>query len=222
MNVDINIIRTADGSHTLFAEHTGEHYHSVNGAVQESRHIFIENALNQTAKNDIHILEIGFGTGLNAFLTLLEAGKTGKDIHYYTIELYPLPAQAACALNYPEMLNAERRKDFEHLHHAGWNKAEEISPCFTLYKIHSDFTQYNFSEKFDVIYFDAFSPEKQPEMWSNTMFEKMYNAAANHAVLTTYCAKGAVRRAMQQAGFAVERLPGPPGKREMLRAVKKV
>jgi len=214
------LVVTADGSHSLFVEEPGEHYHSVNGAIQESRHIFIENALKQMQKNDIRVLEIGFGTGLNAFLTLLEAEKTNKNIHYTTIELYPLSEGTACALNYPEILNIEKRKDFERLHLAVWNKAEKFSGNFTLYKVYADCTKYEFSEQYDVIYFDAFSPEKQPEMWSEAVFGKLYNAAAPGAVLTTYSAKGAVRRAMRQAGFVVERLPGPPGKREILRAVK--
>ncbi|MDR1698964.1 MAG: tRNA (5-methylaminomethyl-2-thiouridine)(34)-methyltransferase MnmD [Prevotellaceae bacterium] len=213
----VKFVLTADGSHSLFVSELGERYHSINGAIQESRHIFIGNALNQIQKNDIRVLEIGFGTGLNAFLTLLE---TGKRIHYTTIELYPLPVETACALNYPERLNAARRADFEHLHFAEWNREVAILPNFTLYKIYADFTQQEFPGQYDVIYFDAFSPEKQPEMWSESVFEKLYNAAAPDAVMTTYCAKGAVRRAMQQAGFTVERLPGPPGKREMLRAVK--
>ncbi len=212
-----SIVTTADGSHSLFVPALDEHYHSMNGAIQESRHVFI-NVLNQIPKNHIRILEIGFGTGLNAFLTLL----TGRDIHYTALELYPLSVETACALNYPEMLDTARRANFEHLHSAEWNKAEVITPHFTLYKINADFTQYKFPEQYDVIYFDAFSPEKQPEMWSETVFEKLYDAAAPNAVLTTYCAKGAVRRAMQQAGFVVERLPGPPGKREMLRAKKAI
>jgi len=212
----VRLTETADGSHSLFVEELGEHYHSINGAIQESRHIFIKNALNQVQKKDIRVLEIGFGTGLNAFLTLLESR---KNIHYTSLELYPLPVETAIALNYPEILNAEKA-DFEGLHLAEWNKEEKISSNFTLYKLHSDFTQCEFSENYDVIYFDAFSPEKQPEMWSEVAFEKLYKASAPNAVLTTYCAKGSVRRAMQAAGFAVERLPGPPGKREMLRAVK--
>jgi tRNA U34 5-methylaminomethyl-2-thiouridine-forming methyltransferase MnmC len=214
------IIVTEDGSHSLFSERTGEHYHSTHGAIQESRHIFIENALKQCPHNEIRVLEIGFGTGLNAFLTLLEAETLHKNIHYTSLELYPLPVETACALNYPALLNKEKQQAFEHLHTAAWNREQPISPHFTLYKIHADFTQYAFESQYDVIYFDAFSPDKQPEMWSEDIFAKVYRAAVPGAILTTYCAKGSVRRAMQQAGFMAERLPGPPGKRQILRGRK--
>jgi len=211
---------TEDGSHTLFVQEIDECYHSTHGAIQESRHIFIEAGLKQCPKKEIRILEIGFGTGLNAFLTLLEAEGSEKQIHYTTLELYPVEIETALLLNYPEELAPGRRHEFEKMHTAGWNVEMPVTPFFTLNKIEADFTGFVFKDKFDVVYFDAFSPEKQPEMWSETLFEKIYLHCNSGAVLTTYCAKGNVRRAMQAAGFAVERLPGPPGKREMLRGRK--
>jgi len=208
---------TEDGSHTLFVQEIDECYHSTHGAIQESRHIFIEAGLKQCPKEEIRILEIGFGTGLNAFLTLLEAERNDKLIHYTTLELYPVELEMALLLNYPEELAPGKREAFEKMHTAGWNVETPVTPLFVLNKIETDFTEFMFQDKFDVVYFDAFSPEKQPEMWGEALFEKIYSHCNTGAVLTTYCAKGIVRRAMQAAGFVVERLPGPPGKREMLR-----
>lgn len=216
------IEETADGSRTLFVPELNEHYHSVKGAFTESRHIFIEMGLKHSASTSPHILEIGFGTGLNAFLTLLEAEKTGKHIRYTGIELYPLDETTVCHLHYPELVCPGRETDFHALHAASWEKEETITPFFTLRKIEGDFTQYSFPEKsFDLIYFDAFAPEKQPEMWTQALFDSLYKSLNDKGILTTYCAKGVVRRMLQAAGFTVERLPGPPkGKREILRGTK--
>ena len=208
---------TDDGSHTLFVPKIDECYHSTKGAIQESRHIFIEAGLKQCAKSEINVLEIGFGTGLNALLTALESD---FSVRYTTIELYPVPIEQALKLNYPVLLGTESVVLFEKIHSSPWNEKVQISENFSITKLNADFTRTEFDEKFDVIYFDAFSPEKQPEMWSEEMFRKLYLCASENAVLTTYCAKGAVRRAMKAAGFAVERLPGPPGKREIMRARK--
>ncbi len=209
---------TADGSATLYIPEMDEHYHSVKGAETESRHVFIDTglkAIRQTAP--INVLEIGFGTGLNAFLTLKEPLSGTSSIHYTGIELYPLTWITVEALNYTS------DPVFRKLHDAPWNKEQEIVPGFTLHKIQTDFTRYPFKEynSFDLVYFDAFAPEKQPEMWQPEIFEKLFSIMNPGGVLTTYCAKGIVRRTMQQAGFTVERLPGPPGgKREILRARK--
>ena len=211
---------TEDGSHTLFVPEIDECYHSTHGAIQESQHIFIEAGIKQCQKEKIKILEIGFGTGLNAFLTLLEAEQCEKQIQYTSLELYPVEIEKALQLNYPEMLAPEKRLVFEEMHTAEWNIEIPISSFFKLIKIETDFTGYVLEEQFDVVFFDAFSPEKQPEMWSEVLFEKIYAHCNQGAVLTTYCAKGIVRRAMQAAGFVVDRLPGPPGKREMLRGKK--
>lgn len=211
---------TEDGSHTLFVPEIDECYHSTHGAIQESRHIFIEAGLKQCSKSEIRILEIGFGTGLNAFLTFLEAEKSEKQIHYTTLEFFPVAVETALLLNYPKELAPDKSQFFEKLHSAEWNVEIPVTPYFRLNKIETDFTGFVFKDNFDVVYFDAFSPEKQPEMWSEALFEKIYAHCNSGAILTTYCAKGIVRRAILEAGFVVERLPGPPGKREILRGLK--
>jgi tRNA U34 5-methylaminomethyl-2-thiouridine-forming methyltransferase MnmC len=225
---------TEDGSHTVRLVELEECYHSTHGAIQESMHIFIRTGLFRflpagaiPLKPRVHVLEIGFGTGLNAFLTLLEAEKHNTPIHYTSLELHPLTEEEALPLNYPEALGKhdddpfrKKRQSFEQLHRSPWEKTSPITPHFTLHKIKADFTGYNLPGLYDVIHFDAFSPEKQPEMWTEAGFRKIYNHATAGAVLTTYCAKGNVRRALQAAGFTVERLPGPPGKREILCATK--
>jgi tRNA U34 5-methylaminomethyl-2-thiouridine-forming methyltransferase MnmC len=218
--MNFELLITKDGSHTLFVPEIDECYHSSHGAIQESKHIFIEAGLKQCAKSKINVLEIGFGTGLNAFLTLIEAEKSQKTIHYTTLELFPIEIEKAILLNYAELLSPQLNHDFDKLHVSNWNENITLNSFFSLNKIQADFTQYDFNEKYDVIYFDAFSPEKQSEMWTQKQFEKLYNCCNFEAILTTYCAKGTVRRAMQAAGFNVERLPGPPGKREILRASK--
>jgi tRNA U34 5-methylaminomethyl-2-thiouridine-forming methyltransferase MnmC len=217
---DYDLIITEDGSHTLFVPAIDECYHSTHGAVQESKHIFIEAALKQCTKTEIRVLEIGFGTGLNAFLTMIEAERSDKKIHYTSLEKYPVEVRKALQLNYPEAFPAVSRESFELLHTSVWGEEVQIGSNFWLTKTEADFTQFNFNEMFDVVYFDAFSPEKQPEMWSVELFEKIFIQCNPGAALTTYCAKGVVRRAMQSAGFQVERLPGPPGKRQMLRSTK--
>ena len=217
---DYDLIITEDGSHTLFVPAIDECYHSTHGAVQESKHIFIEAALKQCTKTKIRVLEIGFGTGLNAFLTMIEAERSDKKIHYTSLEKYPVEVGKALQLNYPEAFPAVSRESFELLHTSVWGEEVQIGSNFWLTKIEADFTQFNFNEMFDVVYFDAFSPEKQPEMWSVELFEKIFIQCNPGAALTTYCAKGVVRRAMQSAGFQVERLPGPPGKRQILRSTK--
>ena len=218
----IQIEPTADGSRTLFVPELNEHYHSVKGALTESEHIFIRTGLRHCTRRDARVLEIGFGTGLNAFLTLLEAGKTGRHIHYTTIERYPLDDNIIKELRYPELIAPEQAGLFQELHQAEWNVPQEIIPHFTLLKIEGDFTRSVFEGDYDVVYFDAFAPEKQPEMWSQPLFDYLYTAMNEDGILTTYCAKGSVRRMLQAAGFTVERLPGPPeGKCEILRATKK-
>jgi len=166
------------------------------------------------------VLEIGFGTGLNAFLTLLESERSGAKIKYTSLELYPVEVEKALQLNFPEEIAHEKRQLFELLHTSPWNEETIITPNFSLKKIETDFTQFVFKENFDVVFFDAFSPEKQPEMWSRDLFSMIYANCNHGAILTTYCAKGIVRRAMQEAGFTVERLQGPPGKREILKSLK--
>lgn len=217
--MDSELIFTEDGSHSIFVPAIDESYHSSHGAIQESRHIFIEAGLNKCEKSEIRVLEIGFGTGLNAFLSLIEAGRSGKQIHYTSLEKYPVELEKALQLNYPEILAPEKRNSFEQMHTSAWDEDVRISPFFSLKKTETDFTCYNPNDKFDTIFFDAFSPEKQPEMWTQERFEMIFEHCNAGAILTTYCAKGSVRRAMQSAGFKIERLPGPLGKREILRGI---
>lgn len=218
-----NIIleETKDGSHTLFVPALDEHYHSVNGAVQESMHVFIDAGLRKVATDKVQVLEVGFGTGLNAFLTLLESEKWQKQVHFTSLELYPLAEDIYGRLNYGELILPEKADLFIKLHQVGWERSVEITPLFHLQKKKADLCQYDFGdEMYDLIYFDAFAPDKQPEMWQPELFRKLFDHTRSGGILTTYCAKGVVRRAMQAAGYTVERLQGPPGKREMLRATK--
>lgn len=212
------IERTADGSATLFVPELDEHYHSVKGAQTESQHIFIDLGLKASTAARLRVLEIGFGTGLNALLTLDAAEESCKKVHYTGIELYPLPWTVVKQLGYSDS------PFFEALHSAPWEDDSVISPYFTLRKLQADFTKEApeaFGRPFDLIYFDAFAPEKQPEMWSQELFNRLYVSMNSGGILTTYCAKGVVRRMLQTAGFTVERLPGPPdGKREVLRGRK--
>lgn len=211
---------TADGSHTLFIPEMDEHYHSVNGAVQESRHVFIEAGLHRQEKKDITVFEVGFGTGLNAYLTLLDAENEDRSVDYFSVELYPLDPSLVRALNYGDMICPEKKMLITALHSAAWNEPVKITDHFTLHKIQGDNNSCTLPEDMDLIYFDAFAPDKQPEMWSQEIFDRLYAHTSEGGILTTYCAKGVVRRMMQKAGYSVERIPGPPGKREMLRAIK--
>ena len=213
--------QTADGSYTLYVPELDEHYHSVKGALTESQHIFIDMGLKHSSVTAPHILEIGLGTGLNCVLTLLEAKESQRHVYYTGIERYPLNEEIIRKLNYPSIIGKECEEDYFAIHQAPWEEDVCLSPWFTLHKMEGDFTHYSFEQKYDIIYFDAFAPEKQPEMWEQSLFDNLYQVLNEGGILTTYCAKGVVRRMLQTAGFKVERLPGPPGgKREILRAIK--
>jgi len=265
------IERTDDGSATLFVPELNEHYHSTKGARTESQHIFIDMGLKASSAATPRVLEIGFGTGLNAWLTLEEAERSRRNIHYTGLELYPLEWQTVEQLGYissDEQLTIHRMQTvqdeglttndeqqpaielFKQLHTSPWEKDVQLTPHFTLHKVEADFNKWIIEHEkqtmsdandstvhsqfstfhspfdaihspFDVVYFDAFAPEKQPEMWSQELFSHLYVLLDRDGILTTYCAKGVVRRMLQTAGFTVERLPGPPGgKREILRARK--
>ena len=214
------IIVTADGSHTVQLKDRNITYHSHHGAVQESKHVFIEAGFLHREKQlpgTVRLFEMGFGTGLNALLTLTEAKKLNKPIVYSAIENYPLTASETGSLNYNEVVPGSKEV-FERLHQAEWNKKISITPFFTLNKINADLLAYTFEEPVDLIYYDAFAPTAQPELWTLEVFQKLYALLAPGGVLVTYCSKGDVRRAMMAAGFLVEKLPGPKGKREMVRA----
>jgi len=213
---------TADGSHTLFLPEMDEHYHSVNGAIQESKHVYIEAGFKRCQKSEIHVLEMGFGTGLNALLTALEAEHQKINVFYTGLEKFPLSQEIIDKLNYQEIAGQARSDTvknnlFQTIYQTCWGKSESVNPYFHLKKIQTDFRNFDFPDKYDVVYYDAFAPDKQPEAWSQALFDKIFSAMNLGGVLTTYCAKGNIRRMMQQAGFSVERIPGPPGKREMLR-----
>lgn len=219
--MSLNLEKTADGSYTLYVPHLDEHYHSIKGALTESQHIFIDMGLKHSSALYPRILEIGLGTGLNCFLTLLSAEEMERKVHYTGIERYPLDEITVQKLDYPSIINQGHEEDYYAIHQAPWGTDTDLSPWLTLHKIEGDFTTYPFKGKYDIIYFDAFAPEKQPEMWEQSLFDMLYSLLDEGGILTTYCAKGVVRRMLQFAGFKVERLPGPPGgKREILRGKK--
>ena len=219
------IITTADGSSTIFLPEWNEHYHSKHGAIQEALHVFIRHGFQKIIEKfpgkPISILEAGFGTGLNALITYLEADKDGISVEYTGVEAYPVSSEEIKKLNYSSAFGSEGAAEiFKKLHEVPWGKEAQISSFFTHQKNQMFFREIAENEEFDLIYFDAFGPRVQPELWTEEIFQKMFSALKSGGILTTYSAKGSVRRAMKTVGFEVERLPGPPGKREMLRATK--
>lgn len=226
------LFKTGDGSYTLQLPEWDEQYHSKNGAVAEALHVFIKEGLSSFLTTEplekIKILEIGFGTGLNALLTFLESNRHKKEIFYTGVEGFPLQLEEALSLKYPKALNgfvdpyneSYLEAFFSSLHQAPWEKRTTIEPNFHLLKQEKKFHEIDDSSEFDLIYFDAFGIRVQPELWTEEIFLKMYNALKPQGVLVTYAANGNARRAMQAVGFTVEKRPGPPGKKEMLRAKK--
>lgn len=214
------IITTEDGSQSIFVNDMNEHYHSIHGAVQESMHVFICQGLRQCCKDSISILEIGFGTALNALLTYVEAQKTGKQIHYHSLEKYPLIQEEYALLDYSSVLKGGELEILQTMHRSEWEHDFAVSNFFTLLKTQTDMCVWLPNRTYDVVYFDAFAPEKQPDLWTESIFRKLFDSMNDGGILATYCAKGQVRRNMTAAGFTVARLPGPPGKREMLVARK--
>ncbi|MEI7500181.1 MAG: tRNA (5-methylaminomethyl-2-thiouridine)(34)-methyltransferase MnmD [Bacteroidota bacterium] len=229
---NLQITKTSDGSDTLFNQDLNQHYHSTYGAVRESQHIFIEsgflhsieifNSVSGNKTDCLNIIEIGFGTGLNALLTQAEAEKHFLKVHYTAIEAFPVCESYWQALNYPQMIGSfDHSKVFTKLHQANWNEAVEISPHFTLHKILCTLESYqNTEDEYDLVYFDAFGPDVQPELWTEEVFIKIYKIMVRDGVFVTYSVKGTVVRALRSAGFTIEKLPGPPGKRHILRAIK--
>ncbi len=226
-NLKREIITTGDGSSTIHLPDINEQYHSRHGAINEAKHVFIkegfDHVLNASSFETLDILEIGFGTGLNAFITFLEAEKVKQKVNYVGVEAYPVSLEEAQLMNYPETLQvAEQKKIFDVLHQNEWETSQIISNNFFCAKRQQFFSEIEDVSSFNLIYFDAFGARVQPELWTVEIFQKMYKALKINGVLVTYSAKGSVRRAMKEVGFDVERLPGPPGKREMLRAIKLV
>lgn len=225
------IITTSDGSKTIQIQDWDEQYHSIHGAIQEANHVFLKHGLlfhyNNchpeliSGSHIINILEIGFGTGLNAFLTLLEAEKLRQPINYVGVEAYPVIQEEIEQLNYVELISEAHKAEFENMHQSSWETQHQITSNFQLQKQEKFFKDIKAENEFNIIYFDAFGARVQPNLWTEDIFAIMFRALKENGVLVTYSAKGSVRRAMQAVGFIVERLPGPPGKREMLRAQKK-
>lgn len=226
------IITTADGSKTIQIEGWNEQYHSVHGAIQEANHVYIKQGLlffiseffshfePDSKSNKISILEVGFGTGLNAVLTLLNSETLKRHIDYVGVEAYPVSSEELKQLNYAEVLQINQ-KMFESLHQSDWEITQDMTPYFTLTKLKRYFDDIDDTNRYNIIYYDAFGARVQPELWTETLFRKMYNALRQNGVLVTYACKGSVKRALKSVGFTIERLEGPPGKRHMLRAVKR-
>lgn len=217
----LEIRLTADGSHTLYVPSLGEHYHSHFGALTESEHIFINAGLASLKSEKVSILEVGFGSGLNALLTALYAGKNKINITYVALEKYPLDASLLSQLNYGKLTGEEGPVLFEAIHAAPWNEPVKLTPWFTIQKKLSDLTVINIEGLYDLVFFDAFGPDKQPEMWTREVMQKISAITHPGSVFVTYSAKGELKRVLRELGFYVTLLPGPPGKRVMTRAVKK-
>lgn len=220
--MNLQIKNTGDGSATLFLPEMNEQYHSLNGAVTESNHVFLANGFNFHPSKQPVVFEVGFGTGLNCLLTAHQAQLHNRPTFYMTIEKFPIEQEIVNQLNYGSLVKENGIRLFRNIHDCEWNIPVEVSPWFTLLKLNTDFTteKWILPKKTDIIYFDAFGPDKQPEMWSEEIFIRLFKNSSEGGILVTYSAKGEVRRRMVKAGFKVERLPGPPGKKEMLRGIK--
>lgn len=217
------LIPTADGSQTLFLPEMDEHYHSVNGAITESKYVYVEKGFQYNINPEPKVFEVGFGTGLNALLTAIHAEESKRITTYFSIEKFPLDESLLQQLNYGQLISPDAQKLFEKIHQCKWNEMAEISPFFNLEKIKADILVSSLTniEKWDVIYFDAFGPDKQPEMWTPEIFQKIFEQSLPGCIFVTYSAKGEVRRQLARVGFEMERLPGPPGKKQMLRGIKR-
>ncbi len=218
------IFETQDGSHSILSDRFGASYHSRYGAMRESRHVFIEAGLfpQMQKKQGLDILEVGFGTGLNALLTLRESAQRDFSIRYTALEAYPIDTELAAFLNYHRWMEdfPEAQGLFLQLHACPWEERQQILPGFSFLKHNMKFEAFRASGAFDLVFFDPFSPETQPELWESDVLESMFESMREGGFLVTYCAKGVVKRRLRAAGFDVEALPGPPGKREMTRAIR--
>jgi tRNA U34 5-methylaminomethyl-2-thiouridine-forming methyltransferase MnmC len=215
------LVTTADGSTTIYVPELNEHYHSIHGAIQESEHIFIKAGFDASEADPVRIFEVGFGTGLNALLTAMRAYESSKNVIYTSIEKYILEEEIVKTLNYDSRLGESAKELFGLIHDAPWNRSTEITPWFTLFKVEEDFKIYYPEDTYDLIYFDAFGPDKQPAMWTAEIFAKIAAVTLKGGILVTYSAKGEVKRHLKSSNFEVTLLPGPPGKRQIIRAVKK-
>ena len=217
------IVLSEDGSHTIYVPGLNEHYHSTHGALQESRYIFIEKGLSFISMNKLSILEIGFGTGLNSLLSLIYSIEKDIRIDYTGIEKYPLVEEEWSVLNFSRVIGTNENRNqkiFRSLHAAPWGLKTQLNSSYSLTKIKMDVKELLLPETYDLVYFDAFAPDVQPELWTMEVFSKIYAAMNKNALLLTYSSKGSVRRTLENCGFKIDRLPGPPGKREIMRAIK--
>lgn len=214
------IIKTEDGSSSLYVPEIDEHFHSVHGAITESLHVFIHKGLRNICLNNINVLEIGFGTGLNCILTYRDAQTSKKSITYHSVELYPISKDEFDELNYCNIIGVEYQNVFQKMHSSPWGIETQVDDFFYLKKIQNNLLDVHFDSSYDLIYFDAFAPGKQPEMWTYDIFKNISDSTKSGGILTTYCAKGEVRRILKSVGFDVVRTDGPPGKREMIIATK--
>jgi len=224
--LETRFIITKDGSHTLYSEQFKATYHSVNGAIDECKHVFIKNGLNNQINrlgvNTLSILEIGFGSGLNAFLTCIETKQQAISINYHTVEAFPISANEVEKLNFIDFYSEEDKTSFKELHQCQWGKTNTISNSFKFSKHLCLINEFKSNQTFDIIYFDAFSPKEQPELWTEDIFKQMFELLNNHGILVTYCAQGQMKRNLKSVGFKVKALPGSPGKREMTLAIKEI
>lgn len=212
---------TKDGSQTMFVQGMNEPYHSIHGALQESMHVFIKEGLHRLQQSSIRILELGFGTGLNALLTLNEASLHDLNIYYHAVEKYPLKESEYKLLNYEKLAAMPSEGKLNQMHSCPWGETVHISDRFRLFKEKADFRSMNLPPHFNLVYFDAFSPDKQPELWTGDIFDSIGQASDTGAILVTYSSRGIVRRTLSSSGFDVLKVPGPPGKREIIRAIKR-
>jgi tRNA U34 5-methylaminomethyl-2-thiouridine-forming methyltransferase MnmC len=214
------IVKTSDGSHTIYVPELNEHYHSIHGAVQESQHIFIREGYDNCNAEPLNIFEAGFGTGLNALLTAVRAVKENREVYYTSIEKYPVGSDLIMSLNHYEFAGPDGKRIFELIQSSPWEQMNCICNNFNLRKINGDLSDYIPEYPVDLVYFDAFGPDKQPSMWTREIFERISSAMRSGGILVTYSSKGEVKRNLRSAGFYVKLLPGPPGKREMISAKK--
>ena len=212
---------TEDGSHTMFVHGLDESYHSTHGALQESMHVFIKQGLLTVKQSSLRILELGFGTGLNAVLTMAESISLNLDINYHAVEKYPLKESEYKLLNYEKVIEHLPKGTLHRMHSCPWGETVKISDRFTLYKEEADFRSMNLPSHFNLVYFDAFSPDKQPELWTDEVIGPIAQVSEQGAILVTYSSKGVVRRTLSSCGFEVHKVTGPPGKIEMIRAIKR-
>ena len=214
------LITTSDGSHTIYVPELNEHYHSTHGAVQESTFIFIKNGFSFCTADPLNILEVGFGTGLNALMTAAVSQAGDQEVNFTSIEKYPVDENTISLLNHHLFAGETGKKLFDAIHSAPWNKMVPVCKNFNLIKIRGDITTDTLSGRYDLIYFDAFGPDKQPEMWTHKIFSLIASITNSNGIFVTYSAKGEVRRNLESCGFEVTLLPRPPGKRQIIRAVK--